>query len=82
MPMTFYYWERGIHVSGLAYLIVTEMFVEPSNSLLYDTVPSVFKSILVFWYPSINNSFQHSVSLQLSKIDIVEAELFIFDTRW
>lgn len=40
--------ERGIHIFWLPFLIITEMFVEPSDCLLYDTVPSVFKSILVF----------------------------------
>lgn len=75
--------EREVNISWLLSLSFAEMFVERSDSLLYDTVPSVFKSILMFWYPSINNdSFQHYVSLRLSKTDIVEAELFIFDTRW
>ncbi len=86
-PYTFYYWERererDFNVSWLPSLSFAEMFVERSDSLLYDTVPSIFKSVLMFWYPSINNDiFQHYVSLRLFKTDIVKAELFIFDTRW
>ncbi len=75
--------EREVNVSWLLSLSFAEMFIERSDSLLYDTVPSIFKSVLMFWYPSINNDiFQHYVSLRLSKTDIVKAELFIFDTRW